>query len=60
MIKMKVTVTFEYETDPKYYDGIDPVKMAAIDQSNFENDLGSLYETINETDSVLTIKVEPV
>ncbi len=57
-IKLRLTVTMEYEADPEYYGTDDPVKMAAIDQTNFFEYPRSLYEQLSEDG--INVKVEPV
>ena len=59
MIKLKLTITVEYEAEPQYYETDDPVKMAEIDQSNYRNDPEHLMEIIDSKDTITTITVAP-
>lgn len=57
-VRMKVTVTFEYDANPDNYENTKPVDMADLDRMNFEEDYGHLLETMN--DHPVTINVEPI
>jgi len=59
MIKLKLTITVEYEAEPEYYETDDPVKMAALDQSNFRDDPEYLMGLIDSKDTITTITVSP-
>jgi hypothetical protein len=57
-MKLRVTVTFEYEPDGQYYDDTTPSAMAETDQRNFQNDPKMLAEDL--ADLGYQVKVEPV
>lgn len=57
-VRMKVTVTFEYDANPAHYEGRKPVDMADLDRMDMEEDFGHFVSMISETP--LTITVEPI
>lgn len=57
-VRMKVTVAFEYDADPAFYDGRKPIDMADWDRMQFEDDLGNVMDAINNLP--ITITVEPL
>lgn len=59
MIKLKLTLTHEYEAEPGFYGTEDPDKMAQIDLDMFVNG-GGLIEHIDFNWDDLNIDVEPV
>lgn len=59
MTALRVTVTFEYEADPAWYENADPVKMAETDAENFIEDPGLLFEFMDTRDLAQHITVEP-
>jgi hypothetical protein len=58
MIRMKVTVTFEYDADPAFYEGRNPVDMADLDRMQFEDYPGTVMDAISNLP--VTITVEPI
>ena len=55
MIKLRLTVTVEYEANPLYYKTDDPVKMAEIDQLNFRHDPEHLMELIDSENATIIV-----
>lgn len=58
-VRMKVTVTFEYDADVGNYEGRSPADMAGLDCMNFEDDHAALYDTLLGSENI-TINVEPI
>ena len=59
-VKMRVTVTYEYDADPKDYDTDDASAMAEIDEQNFNLPMGQAYVAADLTGLPFKVKVEPV
>lgn len=62
-VRMKVTVTFEYDADPEHYPEHkrEPFFMAEVDHYNYYMVDGALIEQINSIpSSQLDITVEPI
>jgi len=57
-VRLKVTITFEFDADPESYGTENPVEMAKIDQEQFYENPDILSEMII-TDEYM-VKVEPV
>ncbi|MFA5025054.1 MAG: hypothetical protein WC503_00905 [Candidatus Shapirobacteria bacterium] len=57
-VKLKVTITFEFDANPKYYGTDVPAEMAKIDQEQFYENPDILSEMII-TDEYM-VKVEPI
>ena len=61
-MKLKATIEVIYEVENSkledWYNTKDPRKAAEIDQSKFDNDLGTLVDFIQNNDYV--VKVEPL
>jgi hypothetical protein len=57
-MRLRATVTVEYEPDPKYYDTDDPHEMARIDAENWQSDTMSFFASF--TDDEFTIVVAPI
>lgn len=57
-VRMKVTVTFEYDADFDLYENKKPVDMADFDKMQFEDDPGTIMEAINNLP--FNITVEPI
>lgn len=61
-IRLRVTVTLDYDGDPKNYSdngNTTPEQMAAIDQGNWERDPSCLLEMITLRDDI-SIRVTPI
>lgn len=57
-MKLRATVTVDYEPNPKYYDTDDPHEMARIDAENWQEDTMSFFASF--TDDEFNIAVVPV
>jgi hypothetical protein len=55
MIKLRLTVTVDYNADPRWYDTDDPEQMSAIDLANFKDDFMHLIDFINTKDTKMTV-----
>lgn len=62
MTRLKLTVTKEYEADPKHYGGEeDPARMALCDLRSFKVSDDALIDVLfNDPDGEFKITVEPV
>lgn len=60
-MKLKLTLSYEYEAAPEDYDTDDPIEMAAIDQSNMEISPAMLAQIVEAdlTGLPFELKVEP-
>jgi hypothetical protein len=56
-IRLRATLTVEYDADPKDYDTADPVEMAHIDLANWQGDPMMLIASFDNEE--FTVKVEP-
>lgn len=61
MTKLRLTLTYEYEADPKYYDTDVPADMARVDQEQMQDDPAAMIEMIQAdlTGLPFELKVEP-
>lgn len=57
-VRLKMTVTFEYDADSKNYGTEIPEEMAKIDQDNYNEDPNILIEMMADYD--YEVKVEPI
>lgn len=57
-VRMKVTITFEYDADPERYENRKPIDMVDCDRMNFEDDTYHLLDCMNNLPYTLT--VEPI
>lgn len=57
-VRMRVTVTFEYDADPADYEGRKPADMADLDRLNYEEDFPSLLDQMSVYP--LYLKVEAI
>lgn len=57
-MKLRVTVTFEFEPDPKAYDDTDPAAMAEVDRQNYHADPACLAADM--ADLGYEVRVEPI
>lgn len=61
MTRLRVTITYEYDADPKDYGTADPEAMAAIDLASME--LNGAAEAVEFQESMrgdVAVKIEPV
>lgn len=56
-MKLRLTITVEYDADPEYYGTDNAQKMAEVDQENFDSDPNTLIELLNDVE--YEVKVEP-
>jgi hypothetical protein len=61
-MRAKVTITFEYEIHPEYYDESlrNPEAMCKVDEEQFRDDSFLLAECMEGNVEKLNVKVEPV
>ena len=60
-VKLRATLTFEYEANPEVYGTTDPKRIAEIDQVNCFEDLSLFVELLQETSpDKFTITIEPL
>jgi len=59
MTKLRLTVTYEYEANPKFYGTADPKEMAEADLGNWE-DLINFAAQDEESGEGLNVQIEPV
>lgn len=60
MIKARITISFEYEVKPAYYDGeTDPQKMVDSDVADFNENPFSLVEFMDDHELTITGGVIP-
>jgi hypothetical protein len=57
MIKLKLTVSVEYNADPANYDTEDPQEMARIDQYLFKNNITDAFELLDTKGSKVEVSV---
>lgn len=57
-MKLRATVTVEYDADPQYYDTADPKEMAAIDQASWATELVRFACSFEQDE--FEVVVEPV
>lgn len=58
MSKARITVTFEYEITPEWYDeGMIPEEMVHVDVTNYRDDFGSLLEVMQSHEVTVTGEV---
>lgn len=57
MRKLRMTVVYEYDADPEFYESDDPKKMIKIDMENW-SDL--LADAIRYDESDVKVKIEEV
>lgn len=49
-MKLRLRIIMEYEADPAHYDTGDPIKMAQIDEDNYNADPGSMYSILDASE----------
>lgn len=59
MTKLRVTITFEYDANPKHYGTDVPKEMAQIDQNNWDEYPYPMIDNLLEK-HLCTVNVEPV
>lgn len=61
MVKLRITLSYEYDADPDDYDSNDPLEMAAIDEENMKVSPAMLGEMVQAdlTGLPFELKVEP-
>lgn len=59
MIKLRVTITYEYDADPEHYGTDVPEEMAAIDMWNYREYPQETFESLIENNE-FTVTIEPV
>ena len=55
-VKMRLTITVEYDADSVWYDTEDTEKMAQIDCANYKDDPSHLFEMVDQEDVEITVK----
>lgn len=56
-IKLKLTISVEYDADPDHYDTQDPFKMADIDQANFRQHIEDAFELLETKGAKINVDV---
>lgn len=56
-VRLRVTVTFEYDADPIDYETADPTEMAKIDETIYSDDLRFLCDALTMND--VSVSVTP-
>lgn len=56
-IKLKLTISVEYNADPDHYNTQDPFKMADIDQANFRQNIEDAFELLDTVGANLNVSV---
>ena len=59
-VKLKLTLTVEYEANPKHYGTKIPEEMAKIDEKNFSYNPYDIEIFFGSTNSKYDFKVEPI
>ena len=59
-MKLRMTVVYEYEADPEFYETEDPKKMAEIDMPNWLDLLSMEVQYDGESKETVKVKIEPV
>ena len=56
-LRLKLTISIEYNAVPEHYDTDDPFKMADIDQSNFRNNIQDAFELLDTEGAKIEVSV---
>lgn len=55
-VKLRATLTWEYEADPEHYDSTDPAEMASIDKTSFLAESELVLDHITSYDFDVEVK----